>query len=78
MCPQSDEYARFTATVQEMENLEYGMVGNPSLISNGIRTDFGFVGDMGQFPTTLDELVTDQSGNWSGPYVAVNFSGRSR
>ena len=70
---ESDTYAKFQATIQEMENLEHAMVGNPSLIANGIRTDFGYVGDMGQFPTTLDQLVTDQGGNWNGPYITIDF-----
>jgi prepilin-type N-terminal cleavage/methylation domain-containing protein len=74
--------ARFDETKKEMEGLKMAFIGNPELINEGIRSDFGFVGDIGRLPNSLDELVT-QGGlpawdsatgmGWHGPYVKVNF-----
>lgn len=66
---------RATATRNEMSAIKFAIVGYDELIQNGIRTDFGFVGDMGRLPTSLDELVTQPAGtnNWNGPYIEANF-----
>ncbi|MFQ5901718.1 MAG: prepilin-type N-terminal cleavage/methylation domain-containing protein, partial [Thermodesulfobacteriota bacterium] len=48
---------RFDMTVQEMQNLNKAMVGNPDLIQGGTRTDFGYVGDMGVLPGALINLI---------------------
>ena len=75
------ENRKFEETRIEMEALKKAIVGDPDRIQDGIRVDFGYVGDMGAMPTELDatgleKLRTNQPppGNWSGPYVAVNFS----
>lgn len=72
---------RFEETRIEMEALKKAIVGDTDRIQDGIRVDFGYVGDMGAMPTGSDatglgKLKTDPvlPGNWSGPYVAVNFS----
>lgn len=67
------ENAKFQATIAEMEQIEHAMIGNESLFANGVRIDFGYVGDMGAFPTALTGLVQNMGGNWKGPYIAINF-----
>lgn len=69
----TSEDARFQATIQEMAQLENGMTGNPNLFANGVRVDFGYVGDIGSFPATLTDLVQTGGATWRGPYVTINF-----
>lgn len=62
------------ATLQEMQTLVNAMTGHPDLMEGGVRSSFGYAGDMGPLPPTsgvcpacgLIELV-DQSGRppWS-------------
>ena len=66
---------RFEATVEEMDQLVHAMVGNPELYSGGVRTDFGYFGDVGSLPPNLDALVTDPGyGTWDGPYITRGFT----
>lgn len=68
---QSIETARYEQTKNELDHLAYAIVGNPELYSNGARTDFGFVGDNGVLPSSLDNLVQNPGGwsTWDGPYI---------
>ena len=52
------DQARFDESQKKMTVLSNAMVGNPDLVTNGVRSDFGFVGDIGRLPTALTELVT--------------------
>ncbi|RME19246.1 MAG: prepilin-type N-terminal cleavage/methylation domain-containing protein [Candidatus Zixiibacteriota bacterium] len=63
-------------TEREMARLAKGIVGDPKRVTNGVRSDFGYVGDVGAFPTTLDDLVANPGGyaTWHGPYVPVDFA----
>lgn len=67
---------RFNETVEEMDELVYAIIGNPNLYSEGRRTDFGFVGDMGRLPNNLTELVNAPAGatTWQGPYVKIKYT----
>ena len=74
--------ARFDETRKEMDSLKYAIIGNPELVNEGIRADFGFVGDMGRLPNSLDELVnqgalpawnSSTGMGWNGPYIKGNF-----
>ncbi len=70
------ETARIEETRNEMNQLAEAIAGNPSLYSNGMRTNFGYVGDVGSLPASLDALVTNPGyGTWRGPYVRTDFSG---
>lgn len=70
------QQGRAQATMKEMEAIAHAIVGNPNLIANGERIDFGFVGDVGRLPNSLDELVQDPGDpNWHGPYLDVPFAG---
>ncbi len=64
------EQSEIETTRQRLAALKLAMVGDPRLIQNGIRTDFGFVGDNGELPAVLDNLVNPPGGypNWQGPY----------
>jgi hypothetical protein len=69
------EGGRFEATVEEMDHLVHGIVGNPDLYSGGVRSDFGYFGDVGSLPPNLDALVTDPGyGTWDGPYITRDFT----
>lgn len=68
------ELSRVEETRQEMDYLAYAIAGNPNLISGGVRTDFGYVGDIGALPVSLDNLVTNPGySNWKGPYIRDDF-----
>lgn len=68
--------ANYNSTIAELEILAEAMVGNPDIVANNIRTNYGYVGDCGQFPPTLDDLVTNVSNvdGWDGPYIDIGFS----
>lgn len=69
--------SRVEETRQEMDAIARAVVGNPELENNGTRCDFGYVGDVGSLPTSLDNLVTNPGGytTWNGPYVSNRFAG---
>ena len=65
---------RFEETQIEMESLKKAIVGDLNRIVDGVRVDFGYVGDMGALPANLTNLVVNPGGgNWRKPYVEVNF-----
>lgn len=66
---------RFDQTIEEMRLIVRSIAGDERLISDGIRTDFGYVGDIGALPPNLDALVTNPGGyaTWSGPYIHSGF-----
>jgi general secretion pathway protein G len=66
---------RIDATLQEMEVLSQAIIGNKNLISDGIRSDFGYLGDIGALPPDLDALVSNPGDytTWKGPYIVSDF-----
>lgn len=68
--------SRWDASTQEMERLSWAIAGNPDLFANGVRSDFGYVGDVGSLPPNLDALVTNPGGyaTWRGPYIRNDFN----
>lgn len=70
---------RLDKTMTEMEEIARAIVGDERLISSGARTDFGYVGDIGSLPSSLDDLVTNPGGyaTWKGPYIRNNFTENS-
>ncbi len=66
--------SRFDATRKEMTELIKGIIGNPDLLADGVRINFGYVGDMGRLPDSLNALFFSEGGNWKGPYVTGRFS----
>jgi len=69
------EQTRMDTTREEMTQIGEAIVGNPALTSGGVRSDFGYVGDVGALPTDLDALVNNPGGfaTWNGPYVRSDF-----
>jgi len=70
------QQTKFSQTVKEMDQLVYAIAGNQELMSEGKRSDFGYIGDMGKIPDTLLDLVRAPANatNWRGPYIKVNFA----
>lgn len=68
--------SRVRETQAEMDELIVAIAGNPDLYNNGMRSDFGYVGDVGALPSSLDDLVTNPGGytTWRGPYVSRRFT----
>lgn len=58
------DFQKEELTRGRMEALKRSMVGDPTLYQSGIRTDYGYVGDHGELPETLDELT---------PYLGGGF-----
>ena len=67
---------RTEETKTEMASLAFAITGNPELISNGVRTDYGYIGDIGALPPNWDALVTNPGGfaTWRGPYIQDDFA----
>ncbi|MFZ5979228.1 MAG: prepilin-type N-terminal cleavage/methylation domain-containing protein [Candidatus Zixiibacteriota bacterium] len=72
----STEIARAEETKKELEKLARAITGRSDLLTNGIRTDYGYVGDVGALPASLDHLITRPPGytSWDGPYIFDDFS----
>ncbi len=73
----SIETAKCEQTKAELDQLAWAIAGNPSLYSSNSRSDFGYVGDVGSLPPSLDALVQNPGGyaTWDGPYVDRGMSG---
>lgn len=74
---------RLEETLDRMDVLKRGVIGNPRLVEAGQQETFGFVGDLGQLPDSLEQLRfqgglptftpdpdTQLGVGWRGPYVA--------
>ncbi len=69
------ETARFESTRAELQAIAKAIVGNPEIYSDGIRSDFGYVGDVGALPPNLAALsVNPGLATWNGPYIKGEFS----
>jgi len=66
---------RRVKTEREMAVLARAITGDPSLTQDGVRSDFGYVGDIGAFPPNLHALHTNPGGygTWEGPYLPSGF-----
>jgi len=77
------ESEEIATTRQRLEDLRIAMIGERTLMQNGVRTNFGFVGDNGELPfgnmTAAGGLKylgqKPESGypQWSGPYMKGDF-----
>ena len=78
---------KFENTLLEMQVIKKAIVGNSESKTDGIRNDFGYVGEMGRLPTALTELMSRgvQPGSfysstlhitsgWVGPYLQESFT----
>ncbi|HHT9135443.1 MAG TPA: hypothetical protein ACFYD2_11115 [Candidatus Avalokitesvara rifleensis] len=70
-------------TVDELDKLSTAVTGNPVIVLNEARTQFGYVGDMGNLPSSLEDLYKKGSqpshsfntskkigAGWNGPYIS--------
>lgn len=65
------ETAQVEHTKAEMDAIAEAIVGNPDLYSDGARTSFGYVGDNGALPPTLQALTVNPGlATWKGPYIS--------
>ncbi len=78
-----------SATRTEMATLRNAIFGDATKIQNGVRTDFGYAGDVGCLPTSLQDLLTIPGGvaayafnaaaqigaGWNGPYITGAATG---
>ena len=73
------ETARLERTMQELDHFAWAIAGNPDLRSDGARTDFGYVGDVGSLPPNLDALRSNPGGlaTWDGPYISEGVNAGS-
>lgn len=60
---------------QELSELSRAIAGRSDLVNNGVRTDYGYVGDVGALPDSLGALTTNPGGwsTWKGPYIGDEF-----
>lgn len=71
------ENAKKRKTEHEMEAIIKAIAGDPSIMSvaGGVRSDFGYVGDVGAFPPNLEALAENPGGlsTWDGPYISPEY-----
>ena len=83
----TDDRVKYESSLAELEALKLAIIGDENALRNGERVNFGFVGDIGALPATLDALVSRGSlglstldtlkliaYGWNGPYVDPPFS----
>lgn len=70
------ERGRAQTTASKLNQLVSVIVGDADYIVAGQRADFGFVGDEGRLPNSLQELVVRPPGDsvWRGPYIRSTFN----
>ncbi len=58
-------------SIRQVQEIQRAIFGDTRLKN---QTDFGFVGDMGRLPASLDELLTNPGdARWNGPYISNEF-----
>lgn len=77
------ESEEIATTKQRLEDLKTAMVGDRTLVQNGVRTHYGFVGDNGELPfgnmtaagglKYLGENPVSGYPQWTGPYMKGGF-----
>lgn len=77
------ESEEIATTRQRLEDLKVAMVGNRTLIQNGVRTHYAFIGDNGELPfgnisaagglKYLGQAPASGYPQWSGPYMNGGF-----
>jgi prepilin-type N-terminal cleavage/methylation domain-containing protein len=68
--------AKVEQTKRQMERIAFAIAGDPNVVSGGVRTSYGYVGDIGGLPANLDALITSPGGytTWKGPYILDELS----
>ncbi|MFN3466940.1 MAG: carboxypeptidase-like regulatory domain-containing protein [Candidatus Brocadiales bacterium] len=73
---------RGEVTVDKLEEFKKAIIGNPFVVGDDVRSSFGYLGDMGNLPTSLQDLYIQGAqpaytynttlkvgAGWRGPYV---------
>lgn len=73
---------RERVTIEALKEFKRAIIGDPEIVSNEIRTSFGYIGDMGTLPAKIEDLyqkgtqpsftydTTKKTGaGWNGPYI---------
>jgi prepilin-type N-terminal cleavage/methylation domain-containing protein len=69
------EDGRKLQTERKLDLVAKGIVGDPGIMQDGVRSDFGYVGDIGAFPPNLAALYTNPGlALWNGPYVQIDHT----
>ncbi len=70
---------KIEVTEEKLQKIKKAIIGDPSVVQFGQRTDFGYVGDMGSLPSALVDLIVRGTQppwqyytNWGG-YTDVNI-----
>jgi prepilin-type N-terminal cleavage/methylation domain-containing protein len=76
--------SRQSETMAKVLMFKRAIVGDSRIVSKESRTDFGYVGDMGNLPNSLEDLwikgsqpafvyddATKAGAGWAGPYVQL-------
>lgn len=50
--------SRFELTVEEMNKIRNAMVGDPTVKTDGVRSQYGFLGDIGAIPTAAQGIAS--------------------
>lgn len=65
------ESEEISSTEDRIMKLKEAMVGIPSQMNSGMRSNFGFTGELGQLPPDLDALVSYTNINGTfGPFIS--------
>lgn len=77
------ESEEIATTRQRLEDLKAAMIGDRTLVQNGVRTHYGFVGDNGELPfgnmsaagglKYLGQRPDSGYPQWAGPYMRGGF-----
>ncbi|MEE8577511.1 MAG: hypothetical protein V3T31_09675, partial [candidate division Zixibacteria bacterium] len=75
LTPVIDDVRR-VQTEGEMEMLSEAITGSPERLQAGKRSDFGYFGDIGAFPSNLAALTVNPGGytTWDGPYLPAGIA----
>lgn len=70
----SVDISKTEETKEELNEIANGIIGNESHMSGNHQSDFGYVGDVGSLPSSLNDLVVNPGfATWDGPYIHDNF-----
>ncbi|MCK4966000.1 type II secretion system protein, partial [bacterium] len=68
----SEEDRMRELTLERIKEIQEAIYGDTEIYP---QTDFGYVADIGDLPSSLDDLINDTGDpNWNGPYLTTDFS----
>ncbi|MBD3258355.1 prepilin-type N-terminal cleavage/methylation domain-containing protein [candidate division GN15 bacterium] len=72
---QTVDTAAMEQTKAEMDQLARAIAGSADTYAAGARTEFGYVGDIGMLPDSLQDLLVNPGfETWNGPYIGRGFA----